>query len=131
MTPLSVVGVKLPKPAATPGSGEPSANVVIELLAGVTPAVEERRSAKCWQCTPTALSCRNCSISVQLGPAWLAADQHIERRSDGLHGNAQVGRAFPVDVHAQFRLPQRQAGVNVHVLGVLLHPCDNAIGVAL
>ncbi len=71
-----------------------------------------------------------CSSSLLVLRDRLAADQHVERRGDGLHGDAQVGGPLAVDLHPQLGLPQREAGVDVDVRRpsletLLLHPAHD------
>src|SRR5262249_35141436 len=63
------MGVNEPEPASSPGSGAPSANVVIELLAGVVAKLFVRRSVLWKQMTPLAFPVRNFSMSGQPGAA--------------------------------------------------------------
>src|SRR5437588_5673724 len=82
ITPRSVMGVKEPKLAGnpstdTPGSVVPSANVVMELFAGVVNGLLVRRSSLWKQSTPTALPTRNCSSAGQPGAASAASGHGI------------------------------------------------------
>ena len=69
ITPRSVIGVNEKAPAESPGSGVPSANVVIELFAGVVSALLVRRSSLWKQRTPVAFPARYCSITGHPGAA--------------------------------------------------------------
>src|SRR5262250_3797828 len=69
MVPRSVTGVKEPEPASNPGSGVPSANVVIELFPGVVSVLLVVRSSLWKHRMPTALPASDAWISVQLRAA--------------------------------------------------------------
>src|SRR5207253_11130187 len=69
MTPRSVIGVNELAPASNPGSGVPSANVVIELFAGVVTELFVRRSSLWKHRTPTALPASDAWISAQFRAA--------------------------------------------------------------
>ena len=92
MTPRSLVGVYDPAPFANPGSGVPSANVVIELSAGVTGFVVDvfavRRSSVWKQVTPVALPTRNCSIDAHPGAALATSGSGASARTAASRFNA-------------------------------------------
>src|SRR5947207_15942481 len=69
ITPRSVIGVNELAPASNPGSGVPSANVVIELFAGVVTGLFVHRSSLWKHRTPTALPENDAWISAQFRAA--------------------------------------------------------------
>src|SRR2546423_14349779 len=69
ITPRSVIGVKEFAPPSNPGRGVPSANVAIELFAGVVSGLWVVRSSLWKHTTPTAFPAKAAWIPAQVGMA--------------------------------------------------------------